>query len=136
MFIKEKITEQFVSSYKEGLCLDAYNVFGAHLVKDKDGNFIGCEFALYAPNAVSVDLIGEWNNFTQGANRLEHILGGVWYCYLEGQFEWQRYKYLIITKQGEHLYKADPYAFYSQVRPSQDSKVYDIEGYKWNDNDW
>ncbi|MCR4897948.1 MAG: 1,4-alpha-glucan branching protein GlgB, partial [Acholeplasmatales bacterium] len=63
-------------------------------------------------------------------------LGGVWYCYLEGQFEWQRYKYLIITKQGEHLYKADPYAFYSQVRPSQDSKVYDIEGYKWNDNDW
>ena len=55
---------------------------------------------------------------------------GVWYAYLEGNFyEWQRYLYVITTHQNEMLYKSDPFGFYSQERPSKDSKVYDIEGY-------
>ena len=137
MRVRDRINKDFLYYFDQGKCLNAYDVFGAHLVKDENGNKIGCEFCLFAPNARRVDLVGEWNGFVENQQELYCIdEKGIWYAYLEGDYEWQRYKYLITTHSGERIYKADPYAFYSQVRPSQDSKVYDIEGYKWNDDVW
>lgn len=136
--VRDKINSTFLYYFDQGKCLNAYDVFGAHLVKNKKNEVIGCEFCLFAPNAKKVDIIGEWNDFQLGKQELYCIdEKGVWYAYLEGNFyEWQRYLYVITTHQNEMLYKSDPYGFYSQERPSKDSKVYDIEGYEWNDKDW
>ena len=137
MSIKDKIDGNFMYFFDQGECLDAYNYFGAHLVKNEDGKNIACEFCLYAPNADRVEIVGEWNDFKENQQELFCIDSkGIWFARLEGDYEWQRYKYLITTKSGEKLYKADPYAFYSQIRPCTDSKVYDIEGYEWNDDYW
>lgn len=137
MSVRERIDNNFLYFFDQGECLEAYKVFGAHLVKNENGENIACEFCLYAPNADRVDIVGEWNNFEEGKHQLFCIDNkGIWYAKLEGNYEWQRYKYLITTKDGKKLYKSDPYAFYSQIRPSQDSKVYDIDGYKWNDDYW
>ena len=137
MAVRDRIDNNFLYFFDQGECLDAYKVFGAHLVKDDNGNIIACEFCLYAPNASRVELVGEWNGFNENQHELYCIdEKGIWYAYLEGNYEWQRYKYLITTKDGRRLYKADPYAFYSQIRPCTDSKIYDIDGYKWNDDFW
>lgn len=137
MKIKEKLDSTFLYYFDQGKCYDAYNIFGAHLDKDENGNVVGCEFCIYAPNARYVSIIGEWNYFNKDQNPMKLLdNSGVWYLYLKGNFEWNRYKYFIVSKSGEEKYKADPYAFYSDLRPSTDSKVYDIDGYEWNDQDW
>ncbi|MGM9969580.1 MAG: 1,4-alpha-glucan branching protein GlgB [Anaeroplasma sp.] len=137
MSVKERIDKNFLYFFDQGECLDAYKTFGAHLVKDENGNNIACEFCLYAPNAERVDLVGEWNNFEEGKHQLFCLdEKGIWYARLDGNYEWNRYKYLITCKNGKKIYKADPYAFYSEIRPSQDSKIYNIDGYKWNDDVW
>lgn len=137
MKIRNLVDSNFLYFYDQGKSYASYQVFGAHLTKTEDGALCGCEFCLYAPNAESVSVVGEWNGFDPNANPMECIdAKGIWYLYLEGNFEWQRYKYYMKTKQGEIKYKADPYAFYSQLRPSTDSKVYDIDGYEWHDQDW
>ena len=116
MGVREKIDANFLYFFDQGQSYKSYEVFGAHLVKDEKGNNVACEFCLYAPNAKRVQLVGEWNNFEENRHELYCIdEKGVWYAYLEGNYEWQRYKYLIDTHDGQRIYKADPYAFYSQV---------------------
>ena len=136
--IKDKFDSTFMYYFDQGKSLESYNFFGAHLRKNDQGKVIGCEFCLYAPNAKYVSVVGEWNFFNKNQDAMQLIDSmGVWYLYLEGEFfEWQRYKYFMVTKTGEEKYKSDPYAFYSELRPSTDSKIYDIEGYQWNDADW
>lgn len=137
MSIRNKIDTNFLYFFDQGEALDLYNYFGAHLEKDDNMKNIACEFVLYAPNASRVEIVGEWNDFKENQHELFCIdPKGIWYARLEGDYEWQRYKYLITTKDGRKLYKADPYAFYSQIRPCTDSKVYDIEGYEWKDDVW
>lgn len=131
------LDSNFLYFFDQGKCYDAYRFFGAHLHKDESGKMLGVEFCLYAPNAKYVSVVGEWNFFNPRQDRMERIDNyGIWYLYLEGNFEWKRYKYYMETKNGEVKYKADPYAFYAELRPSTDSKVYDIEGYEWHDQDW
>ena len=135
--IREKIDSTFMYFFDQGKSLDAYNVFGAHLNKDENGNILGCEFCLYAPNANYVAVVGDWNGFNTGSNPMENIdNSGIWYAYIEGNYEWNNYKYYFSTKQGETKYKQDPFGYYSGLRPSTNSRVYDIEGYYWNDADW
>ncbi len=124
--------------FDQGKSHEAYKLFGAHLNKDKNGTILGVEFCLFAPNAKYVSVVGEWNFFNKDQDPMQKIDdSGVWYLYLEGDFfEWKRYKFFMVTKYGEEKYKADPYAFYSELRPSTDSKIYDIEGYTWQDQDW
>ena len=136
--IRNNIDDNFLYFLKKGDCLDAYKTLGSHLVKDEWGNNIACEFALYAPNALYVELIGDFNGFQEGVTRMEKINDdGIFYSWLDGNYEGNRYKYVIITKGGQKLYKADPYAFRSALRPIQDSIVYNIDyPYDWNDKEW
>lgn len=137
MSIKDRIDVNFLYYFDQGDCTNAYEFFGAHVLKDQKGEIVGCEFALYAPNASKVEIIGDWNNFERDKTILTCLdPKGIWYTKLDGNLEWKKYKYVITTKNGEVLYKADPYAFYSEMRPCQDSKICDIEGYSWNDSDW
>ena len=135
--IRKNIDANFIYYFNKGDCRNAYETFGSHLVKDEMGRNLACEFVLYAPNAKMVEIIGEWNYFTEGQIKMENInSSGIWYAKLDGDFEGKRYKYIIITKSGKKLYKADPYAFRSALRPLQDSIVYHMYDYKWNDEKW
>ena len=71
--IRNNIDDNFLYFLKKGDCLDAYKTLGSHLVKDEWGNNIACEFALYAPNALYVELIGDFNGFQEGVTRMEKI---------------------------------------------------------------
>lgn len=135
--IKEKIDATFLYYFNNGRILDAYKYFGAHIVKDEEGKNIGCEFVLYCPNATNASVVGEWNNFNPKYDLMEKIDdSGVWYAYLKGDYENKRYKYYFETTSGAVKYKSDPYAFYSALRPSKDSKVYNLDTYTWNDDNW
>lgn len=137
MMIKDKIDSEFTYYLDQGKTLDAYNYFGAHLHKDESGNVVGCEFLLLAPNASSVSVVGEFNNYNPDATVMQKIDDkGIYYAYVNSNIEWSRYKYRVTTKDGRVLMKADPYAFFSDFRPKTDSKVYDLEGFEWHDEEW
>ncbi|MFI3329668.1 MAG: 1,4-alpha-glucan branching protein GlgB [bacterium] len=120
--IIDKLSNEFYYHFFGGTLNNAYEYFGAHL-KKRDNEIVGCEFLVYAPNATKVCLIGEFNNFKE--QLMEEIKKGFYYIYIEKNIEYLQYKYVIHTKT-EILYKADPYAFYAQLRPGNDSIVYDI----------
>lgn len=114
---------------------DLYRKMGAHPEKleGKDGVW----FTVWAPNAEAVSVIGEFNGWNDQANPMEKVTeGGVYEIFIPEAREGDLYKYCIRSQQGELLYKADPYAFSSEKRPGNASRVADIEGYKWGDATW
>ena len=98
----------------------------------------GVHFAVWAPNAKRVSVIGNFNNWDTRRHPMR-ILGasGVWELFIPGLGEGEVYKFEILSKINKHLSeKADPYAFYAEIRPKSASIVYDINRYQWNDNAW
>lgn len=120
--------------FNQGKLIDAYEHFGAHLVKNKEGEIIATRFTVYAPHAKAISVVGEFNNFEGWVHQLSKIdETGIWRIEIAENLEWKAYKYEIHTHDGRTLYKADPYAYFSALRPDTTSKVYDLEGYDWQD---
>ncbi|MFV0394769.1 MAG: 1,4-alpha-glucan branching protein GlgB [Coprobacillaceae bacterium] len=118
--------------FHEGNCLTAYQVFGSHI---QDDNTI--RFTVYAPHAKKVEVIGEWNHWDGSKHEMQRYQNsGVFTICITDSKVGMLYKYRIYTETGEILDKADPYAFYSEVRPGTASRTYDMEGYQWNDHKW
>lgn len=131
------MTKEDLYFYNQGKLYDAYRIFGAHLKKDDDGSFLGTEFTVWAPHAKEVSVLGEFNGFQAWVHNLSKVdAQGIWTIFVPEAYEWHEYKYEIKTHDGRTLYKADPYAFFSAKRPRQMSKIYDLEGYSWNDSDY
>ena len=124
--------------FNQGKLHRAYETFGAHLIKDEKGNQKGVLFRVYAPSARIVSVIGDFNNWDSRSHVLNRVDNdnGVYEIYIEGIYEWTKYRYVIVTQNGETLYKSDPYAFFSDNRPETCSKVYDLEGYYWHDQEY
>lgn len=123
--------------FNQGKLYDAYRIFGAHLEKNENGESIGVTFTVYAPHAKEVSVLGEFNHYQAWVHNLQkQDDSGIWTLFIPDAKEWQEYKYEIKTWDDRTLYKCDPYAFFSGERPSQMSKVYDIEGYTWNDTNY
>ena len=121
--------------FNQGELKDAYEHFGAHLVKNDQGAIIATRFTVYAPHAKAVSVVGEFNDYQDWVHQLSKLDdSGVWRIEIPHNLEWKQYKYMIETHRGAKLYKADPYAFYSSNRPETTSKVYDLEGYEWGDD--
>lgn len=136
MLVRDKIDSNFLYFFDQGKATELYEVMGSHLVKNEDGLIIGCEFVVYAPNAKKVNIMGSWNNYAKDKDQMEKIDNyGIWYLKIDKNLEFAKYKYVIDTGH-ELLYKSDPYAFCSGLRPNKDSVVYDIKGYKWQDEDY
>ena len=113
---------------------DLYKKMGAHVGK-VDGQD-GVWFTVWAPNAVAIFVIGEWNGWNEQANPMKKIADmGIFECFVPGAAVGMLYKYLIIARDGRKLYKADPYAFESEKRPGTASRVADIS-YRWGDGTW
>ena len=118
-----------------GDAVRAYDFLGAHKV-NWDGKD-GVVFRVWAPNALTVSVVGNFNNWDQTANYMYKISdGGVWELFIEGLYDFEIYKYCVETPWFEKLLKSDPYAFHTQTRPDNASVVYDLNNHIWNDNEW
>lgn len=117
-------------NYYAGNAIDGYNYYGAHFVDD------GVVFRLFAPNAKSVRIIGDFNYWSWDAHYLNKVDSNTWEIFIKGIQEYCMYKYVIETHNGEYLQKVDPFGFYNEKRPSWASKVVNIDSYKWNDYNW
>lgn len=123
--------EQFL----QGESAHAYEFLGSHFVNWDNRN--GVVFRVWAPNALSVSVVGDFNNWDKNANYMYKISdSGVWELFIEGVQEYACYKYCVETPWSERRLKTDPYAFHCEVRPDNASKVYEIDGYEWNDEEW
>ncbi|MGI6088919.1 MAG: 1,4-alpha-glucan branching protein GlgB [Bilifractor porci] len=113
---------------------ELYKKMGAHtaVVNGEPGTW----FTVWAPNAVAVYVIGEFNCWNEKANPMKKIADmGIFEIFVPGAEVGQMYKYLIIARDGRKLYKADPYAFWAEKRPGTASRIADIS-YKWGDAAW
>ena len=119
----------------QGNHYEVYKKLGAHLVQN--GRRKGAYFAVWAPHAKSVSVVGEFNDWDTEANPMtrEEPLG-IYTCFVPGAKKLDMYKYCIETYSGEQIFKADPYANYAELRPGTASRITDIENLKWTDTDW
>ncbi len=124
-----------LDQFLAGESTKAYEFLGSHFVTwDNRG---GVVFRVWAPNAKSVSVVGDFNDWNPDANYMYRISdSGVWELFIEGVWEFACYKYCVETSWNERLMKTDPYAFHCQTRPDNASRVYYIDGYEWNDASW
>ena len=120
--------------FKQGNNFEAYRFFGAHF--DCRGGDEGVVFRVWAPHAKAVSVVGDFNSWVPGSHPMARLDEGVWEAFIPGIREYDVYKFCLTTRQDELLFKADPYAFHAETRPSNASKVYRLEGYEWNDGEW
>ena len=121
--------------FGQGNHYEIYKKMGAHVVKD--GKRKGVYFAVWAPNAMSVSVVGDFNDWKPGVHMMERQEPlGIYTCFIPGIDKGALYKYCIETMKGEYLYKADPFANYAEVRPGNASRVSDISNLKWSDTKW
>ena len=131
VFISE--ADQYV--FGQGTHYDIYKKLGAHPCKK--GGKKGTFFAVWAPHAQSVSVVGTFNDWDVTAAPMEKLgEGGIYAAFLPGVAEGELYKYYIITAKGDGIYKADPYANYAELRPGNASIVCDITKIKWSDETW
>ncbi len=116
--------------FNEGKSRYAYKMLGCHKCSDE-----AYEFMVYAPNAFSVSLIGSFNDWNMNASPMSLIgTSGIWYIKCKAN-ENDLYKFAVKTKRGKILYKADPFAFMSEIRPKSASQIF-TSAYEWNDKDY
>ncbi len=121
--------------FSEGQHWKIYEKLGAHL--QTIGDATGVYFAVWAPNAQRVSVVGDFNHWDGRVNPMRKLLGaGVWELFLPGIKRGAHYKFEIRTQTGTVLLKSDPFAFFNQHGKSTSSLVYDLERYTWNDADW
>lgn len=130
-----RISELDSYLFGQGTHYEIYNKMGAH-VAQKDGK-TGVYFAVWAPAAKDVYVIGEFNDWKAYGYDMKKISdGGIYELFVEGAMKGQMYKYLIIAQNGEAIYKADPYANAAQLRPETASIVADLNSFTWTDSAW
>lgn len=133
--MSRKLSEFDLFLFNEGKLEQGFHHFGAHLLRNEAGEVSGVTFTVYAPHARIVSVVGDfnqWDSRTHVCQKIDEF--GIYQITIPGLTEWTRYKYCIVTSYGQTIYKADPYAFFSDFRPETSSKVYDIDGYVWNDS--
>ena len=129
------VSETDAYLFGNGTHYQIYKKLGSHFC-EKDGQK-GVFFAVWAPNAKAVHVIGTFNGWNEEQHSMSKVNeGGIWTLFIPGLLEGELYKYCITTKDGGKKYKADPYANWSELRPGSASKIVDIEGYKWGDTRW
>lgn len=129
------ITEVDRYLYGNGTHYEIYEKLGAHPwnYKGKEGMY----FAVWAPHAASVSLVGDFNNWNLDANPMEVLAdSGIYEVFVPGICSGELYKFAVTTTTGKILFKADPYAFYAEYRPGTASITADLSAFTWSDEKW
>lgn len=117
--------------FHQGSNARAYDFLGAH----RHGG--GAVFRTWAPNAAGVSVVGDFNGWDSNALPMKKLTdGGVWEAFVDGINQFDNYKFAVKTRDGRVLMKADPYAFHAETRPATASKIYETDGFCWNDKKW
>ena len=129
------ITEFDQYLFGQGTHYDLYNKLGAHPMT-VDGEEGVC-FAVWAPNAASVSIVGDFNEWDENATPMERLEPlGIYQIFLTGIKVGDIYKYCVTAQDGKKTLKADPYGFQAELRPNNASVVTDISDFKWHDSRW
>lgn len=129
------ITEFDQYLFGQGTHYDLYNKLGAHPMA-VDGEE-GVYFAVWAPNAEAVSLVGNFNEWDENATPMERLEPlGIYEIFLPEMKIGDIYKYCVTTKAGYTILKADPYGFQAELRPNNASVIADISDFKWQDSRW
>jgi 1,4-alpha-glucan branching enzyme len=119
----------------EGTHYRAYEKLGAHIT-EKDGKR-GVQFAVWAPNAKRVSIIGDFNNWEPNAAIMRPSTAGIWEGFVPNIGQGASYKYHIESRYRDYTVdKADPYGFAAEIRPNTASRVWNLENYSWRDESW
>jgi 1,4-alpha-glucan branching enzyme len=109
-------------------------MLGAHLAHDDTGG--GIRFAVWAPNAELVTVIGGFNYWDRSAHPMQRRDGGVWELFVPGLGQGEHYKYFVVSRDGTGQEKADPYAFFAEATPRTASIAWGLGNYAWTDGAW
>lgn len=120
--------------FHEGTNYQAHKMFSP--APSAEDGVDGWDFAVWAPSASSVSVVGDFNDWDVNANRMQRQDDGVWTTFIAGATQFQAYKYAITFESGETVFKCDPYGLHFETAPANASKLYDISGYRWKDKKW
>ena len=129
------ITEVDRYLFNNGRHYEIFEKMGAHPKKYKGKN--GMYFAVWAPHAEQIGVVGDFNSWDPEANAMKPLAdSGIWEAFVPGIAAGELYKYAITTKSGKILFKADPYAFSAEYRPGTASLTTDLSDFQWGDDAW
>ncbi|MBP2659457.1 MAG: 1,4-alpha-glucan-branching enzyme [Firmicutes bacterium] len=129
------ISQEDLYLFHEGSNFRSYQLLGAHVLTENGKQ--GVRLTVWAPNAQGVRVVGDFNAWQGEGHEMNRVgASGVWLLFIPGLMAGDIYKYEIQTAGGQTLMKADPYAFYAQLRPETASVVYNLNGYQWKDTKW
>ena len=122
--------------FHQGTNFHAYEMLGAHFIEQEGKQ--GVRFAVWAPNAKSISVVGDFNGWDTRVNTMiRQNDGEIWVTFIEGLKVGEIYKYAIEPQWGgPHIMKADPYGFYAEKKPNTASRLYKLEDYEWKDQEW
>ena len=129
-----QITEKEEARFQAGICYDIYEKLGAHPMTVQGVE--GVNFAVWAPNALRVSVVGDFNRWDGRTCQMHCLDSGIFELFIPGLKAGDLYKYEIKAKGGLTYLKADPYANAAQMRPDTASVVADLRDYEWQDQEW
>lgn len=133
--VVDTAVEHDIYLFHQGNLRYSYKLLGAHIER-QDGK-LGVRFTVWAPNALSVSVVGIFNCWDGKKHPMIKMNdNGIWTLFIPGLKKGTIYKYEILSKDGQRFMKADPYAFFSELRPNTASVVYPLNQYTWNDKEW
>lgn len=123
-----------LAEFGEGTNYEAYRLFCPHI--DKRGGKTGWTFRVWAPNAVAVSVVGDFNDWDAKAHPMKRIHAGVWERFVAGACEWQAYRYRVLGADGHLVDKTDPFALHCETPPASAGKLAATDDYVWHDQEW
>ena len=128
--IQSNASDLPVYLFKQGNNCEAYRYFGAHM--ETRAGEAGVVFRVWAPHAVAISVVGDFNSWKPGSHPMRKVDNdSVWELFIPGMKEYDVYKYCVTTRAGDLVYKADPYAFHAETRPSNGSNIYEMHAGSW-----
>jgi 1,4-alpha-glucan branching enzyme len=129
------LTDFDLHLFGEGTHLRAFEKLGAHRLTI--GSTVGVHFAVWAPNADRVSVIGDFNGWDGRVHPMRLLVpSGIWEIFIPDLVDGEKYKFEVRTRSGVLLQKSDPFAFAFETPPQSASIVRDIRGYRWHDDEW
>ena len=133
MAADKKNLELPVYLFHQGNNSKAYEFMGSHW-SDKPDTVV---FRVWAPNAKSVSVVGDFNEWDRNSDPMKKISDSIWEVEIKNSIQiYSIYKYSIETQDGRILMKSDPYGYHMETRPGTATKFYDLKGFKWSDSQW
>ena len=130
-----RFTDFDIHLFRQGKHFKLYEKLGSHVMENN--GIVGTYFAVWAPNASSISVIGNFNGWNRDGHQLvpRWDSSGIWEGWIPNIGVGEVYKYFIISNDGQHLEKSDPFALWCEVAPKTASIVWDT-WYEWNDTEW